>query len=255
VPFLLRLLPKQPPEAPYVVWLDNLFSSTKLFEYLRKEGIGATGTARANSGIYTEFVQKKKLDKAKDLEPWGTLYSAPTIGNDIMQFAWKDNALVLFLSTTSSDEISMVIRNRKRPSTTSTSAKTARKPFGSEPRKDLPIPKFVDDYNHLMNQVDVGDQLRSTNPGNRRNKRGGWHALWNFLFHVTIVNSYLLSGYELASKFRVDLQDQGGRRCSAVQCTEMLNRFSAVQGAALHALHCTDSEPVAPVQFTCFNQR
>ena len=123
-----------------------------------------------------------------------------------MQFAWKDNALVLFLSTTTSDPNIMVIQNRKRPSLTSSSAKTARKPFGSEPRKDLPIPKFVDDYNHLMNQVDIADQLRSTNAGNRRIRRGGWHALWNFLFHVTIVNSYLLSDYKSASKFRVDLQ-------------------------------------------------
>jgi hypothetical protein len=100
----------------------------------------------------------------------------------------------------------MIIRNRKRPSSTSTSAKTACRAFGSEPRKDLPIPKFVDNYNHLMNQVDIADQLRATNPGNRPIRRGGWHALWNFLFHVTIVNSYLLSDYELALKFRLDLQ-------------------------------------------------
>jgi hypothetical protein len=113
---------------------------------------------------------------------------------------------VLFLSTTSNPTDSIVIRNRKRPSSTSTSAKTARKAFGSEPTKDLPIPKFVDDYNHLMNQVDIADQLRATNPGNRRIKTGGWHALWNFLFYVTIVNSYLLSDYESPTKFRVDLQ-------------------------------------------------
>src|SRR5450432_4862429 len=124
-----------------------------------------------------------------------------------MQYTWKDNALVLFLSTTSSDPNSIIIRNWKRPSSTSSSAKTARKPFGSEPRKDLPIPKFVDDYNHLMNQVDIADQLRSSNVGNRRIRRGGWHALWNFLFQVTIVNSYLLSDYKLASKLRIDLQD------------------------------------------------
>jgi Transposase IS4 len=100
VPYLLKLLPMRPIESPYIVWLDNLFSSTKLFSFLRKEGFGATGTARTNSGICLEFVQKKRLDKAKDIEPWGKLYSAPTIGNDVVQFAWKDNGLVLFLSTT-----------------------------------------------------------------------------------------------------------------------------------------------------------
>jgi hypothetical protein len=64
-----------------------LYSSTKLFGFLRQEGFRATGTARINSGIYTRFVEKKKVDKAKDIEPWGKLYSAPTVGNNIMQYA------------------------------------------------------------------------------------------------------------------------------------------------------------------------
>jgi len=89
---------------------------------------------------------------------------------------------VLFLSTTSNPTDSIVIRNQKRPSSTSTSAKTVRKIFGVEPRKDLPIPKFIDDYNHLMNAVDIADQRRARNPGNRPIRTGGWHALWNFLF-------------------------------------------------------------------------
>jgi hypothetical protein len=67
---------------------------------------------------------------------------------------------VLFLSTThktSPDQV--IIRYRKRLATTSISAKTARKAFGLEPEKDLPIPKFVDDYNYYMGYVDQADQL------------------------------------------------------------------------------------------------
>ena len=171
VPFLLELLPKRPTNSPYIVWLDNLFSSTKLFEHLRQLGFGATGTARINSGICADFVAKKQADQKKVSIPWGTLFSEPTISNKVAQSAWKDNALVLFLSTThqtSPDQV--IIRHRKRPATTSTSAKTARKAFGSEPEKDLPIPKFVDDYNHYMGYVDRADQLRATNPGLRRVK-------------------------------------------------------------------------------------
>jgi len=85
---------------------------------------------------------------------------------------------VLFLSTTHEtgpDQI--VIQHRKRPATTSTLAKTARRVFGSEPEKDLPIPKFVDDYNHYIGYVDQADQLRASNPGLRRIKRGGYNAL------------------------------------------------------------------------------
>lgn len=85
---------------------------------------------------------------------------------------------MLFLSTTHEtgpDQI--VIQHRKRPATTSTLAKTARRVFGSEPEKDLPIPKFVDDYNHYIGYVDQADQLRASNPGLRRIKRGGYNAL------------------------------------------------------------------------------
>jgi hypothetical protein len=200
VPYLLQLLPKRPKESPYVVWLDNLFSSTKLFEYLQELGFGATGTARINSGICADFVAKKQADAKKDEIPWGTLYSEPTISNKVVQSAWKDNALVLFLSTThETGPDQLVIRHRKRPSTKSTSAKTAHQAFGPDLEKDLPIPKFVDDYNHYMGSVDQADQLRSSNSGLRRIKHSSWHALWNFIFNVTLVNSFLLSDYKTAS--------------------------------------------------------
>jgi hypothetical protein len=202
---LLGKLPTRPKDSPYVVWLDNLFGSTKLLNYLRSLGYGCTATARTNSGICKEFVAKKQLDKKADIEPWGTLYQAPTIDNTILQSAWKDNALVLFLSTTHGTP-DLIFRHRKRPSTTSTSARTARAVFGSEHSKDLPIPTFIDDYNHYMGQVDQADQLRATNPGLRRIRRGGWQALWHFLFNTTLVNSFLLSGYKNPYSFRVDLQ-------------------------------------------------
>ena len=44
-----------------------------------------------------------------------------------------------------------------------------------------------------MNAVDQADQLRSYNSGLRRIRKGGWHAIWHFLFNTVLVNSYLLS--------------------------------------------------------------
>jgi hypothetical protein len=64
--YLLQLLPKRPLDLPYIVWLDNLFSSTKLFGYLRQLGFGATGTACTNSSICADFVAKKQADQKKD---------------------------------------------------------------------------------------------------------------------------------------------------------------------------------------------
>jgi hypothetical protein len=48
--------------------------------------------------------------------------------------------------------------------------------------------------------------LRATNRGLHCIKRGGWHALWNFIFNVTLVNSFLLSDYKEVCQFQVDLQ-------------------------------------------------
>jgi hypothetical protein len=48
----------------------------------------------------------------------------------------------------------IVVQYRKRPATTSTLAKTAHKPFRLKLEKDLPILKFVDDYNHYIGYVD-----------------------------------------------------------------------------------------------------
>jgi hypothetical protein len=95
---------------------------------------------------------------------WGSLFQAPTTDNCIMQTAWKDNALVLFLLTIheASSAESVVIQTRKRPAETSSAAKTAWVPFGNSPCKDLPIPKLIDDYNHHMGYVDQADQLRES---------------------------------------------------------------------------------------------
>ena len=49
---------------------------------------------------------------------------------------------------------------RRRPAKTSTNARTSRAPFGDLTIKKLPIPDFIDLYNHFMNDVDVTDQLR-----------------------------------------------------------------------------------------------
>ena len=52
VVYLIQLLL----ELGYHVFLDNLFSSPKLFIVLRKIGNSALGTARINSGIFHELV-------------------------------------------------------------------------------------------------------------------------------------------------------------------------------------------------------
>ena len=132
----------------------------------------------------------------------------------MLQTAWKDNNLVLFLSTihypveldpetvrilqanTKPGNLigqELIVRDRGRPRATSTAAKSVRAEFGDAVRKNLAIPCVIDEYNHKMGQVDLADQYRAGNPGLRRIRRGGWHALWKFIYNTVLVNSYLLS--------------------------------------------------------------
>jgi hypothetical protein len=85
----------------------------------------------------------------------------------VLQTAWKDNNLVLFLSTIHypvelDSEIvrilqaktkpgnliaqALVIRNRKRPRATSIAAKSVRAEFGDAVQKNLAIPCSIDEY-------------------------------------------------------------------------------------------------------------
>ncbi|RFU23597.1 hypothetical protein B7463_g12741, partial [Scytalidium lignicola] len=87
-------------EYRHILWLDNLFMSVKLALYLERHKTGCTGTARTNSGIWSELVQKKKDNKRNDTIPWRTEFEAPTMDGKVNMMAWKDNALVFMMSTT-----------------------------------------------------------------------------------------------------------------------------------------------------------
>ncbi|KAG4432007.1 hypothetical protein IFR05_012513 [Cadophora sp. M221] len=62
--------------------------------------------------------------------------------------------------STASDALGRVERLRKRPSETSSAAKTARVPFGTYTRAWLEIPEYEHFYNMEMGAVDRGNQLK-----------------------------------------------------------------------------------------------
>ncbi|KAF6810668.1 hypothetical protein CSOJ01_06228 [Colletotrichum sojae] len=129
------------PAAGYHVFLDNLFASVKLFRALRRQNIGTTSTYQKDGGI-DEILVDEKEEEGKGI-PWGKVHCIPTKDGEINQFTWKDNALVLFL-TTVFRETSEVLRLRRRP-TGDSAAKEARRVFGAEARKILPISLAIDD--------------------------------------------------------------------------------------------------------------
>jgi hypothetical protein len=99
------------------------------------------------------------------------------LSEKVIQVGFKNIAFVLGISIIL-DINNLVLRNRKKPNTISTSAKTTRAPFGEDKyRKDLWIPKFFDAYNHEIGHIDRADQLSIYNPGLRYYRRGGWQVV------------------------------------------------------------------------------
>jgi hypothetical protein len=81
IPALLKLLPK----ASYYVYLDNLFTSNQLLEYLQKEGFAATSTCRKLSGVIQDIVTLKNTrEKGQNVMPWGTTVAIPIESNHVV---------------------------------------------------------------------------------------------------------------------------------------------------------------------------
>jgi hypothetical protein len=63
--------------------------------------------------------------------------------------------------------------------------------FGSEPIKELEIPRFINDYNQFMGGVDIANQLREAYETHRITLRNWWPIFYWFL-DVACVNAYRL---------------------------------------------------------------
>ena len=121
--------------------------------------------------------------------------NVPTLDKRVLELAWKDQNVVLFMTTVSNGQ-KQVKRLRRRPAKTATNARTSRAVFGhDEARKELPIPEFIDQYNHYMNGVDNADQLRCYYSTQKVHFKS-WKPLWHFLLDTTITNSYKVAHYK-----------------------------------------------------------
>jgi Transposase IS4 len=198
----------------FTLFCDNLFGNPKLFSLLRSLGIGACGTVRRHvtNPIFGNIDNWNAT--------WGTLRSVIvnafpesqdliTSNNNVLVSLWQDSNKVGFC-TTVHDGTEWVVRNRKRPKGTSTSASITKQPFYKfclplgckelyEHTRLLPIPGAIDDYNHYMGGVDIADQLRA---GFSTQQRGvkPWRPLFYWLLDTTIINAFCLSEHQRKAK-------------------------------------------------------
>lgn len=107
---------------------------------------------------------------------------------------WIDSKTVLALSTvhTVHQNTDAVVKNRRRPAGQTPGAKKARRAFGTERRKELPIPRLINDYNHCMGGVDVADQLRATYASQRKALRN-WFPLFHWVLDHACINAWKVS--------------------------------------------------------------
>ena len=106
----------------HIIWLDNLFTSARLLPQLDSEGFGAAGTVRTTTTPREELeakqgtkAQKKSQEENRGLNKrllelrtkwnaaleWGQLYGSLSNDGKVVEFAWKDQNVVLFMSTVS----------------------------------------------------------------------------------------------------------------------------------------------------------
>jgi hypothetical protein len=214
VPFLMKKLPNWE-EGRYHVFMDNLFTSTPLLEYLHRCRIGASGTAKEGAGLHQDIVTLNRSEKGKDnrAHAWGYSVARVVSRGHVSQIGWKDNSLVKHMSNIIDCE-KETQSQRHRPGPRMKKARSARRAFGNSHVKMMPVPLVNREYQYNMGYVDQGDQLRSNAVTGRREQKN-WKALFNGLFGIAIVNAYLLShhspegyGYYTFTSFRRKLYKQ-----------------------------------------------
>jgi hypothetical protein len=142
----------------------------------------------SGSGIVPELAELKL--KYGQRVGWGRRFIKATDYKRIVQFAWKDTAIVLFQSTVGNPS-DLIQRPRKRPSNGGTKTELD-EVWGDSFVKDLEIPILIDHYNHRMNAVDLMDQIRSYYSTQRRTSRT-WRPLFTFLFEASLSNTWRIA--------------------------------------------------------------
>lgn len=169
------------------IYMDNFFTSTKLFQYFRNIGVHACGTVWRQAGIPKEL----QVDKTSKLE-WDT-HSGAVIGGVLAVF-WQDNGPVMMMTTIHGmvGDQWEVTSEQHWPCETCTNGVKVWSVFGDSPRKELKILKVVNDYNHHMGDVDIADQLHSYYSTQQIAQRN-WMPLFFWILDTVIVNCYLIA--------------------------------------------------------------
>ena len=166
---LLDVLPRN---LPFTVTFDNFFTSLRLISDLALEGIGATGTLRANR------LQNCPITPVKDLakQSRGSYDFRFDRQNEVIVVNWNDNNVVTLASNMSGV---FPMHSAKR--------------WSMKDKKYIQVeqPHVVHEYNKTMGGVDLMDQNVSCYRINMRTKKWWW-PFFAYCLDVSIQNAWML---------------------------------------------------------------
>lgn len=175
----------------YTLYLDNWYSSPKIFEYLLDHDTNAIGTVRNNRKNMPKDLAKLKLKKGE---------TAIRSTRGILALKWSDRKDVFLLSTKHVNE-----------QMTDTGKKKVGK-GGKTELKNTIKPKCVIEYNHGMGGVDHQDQVLACFPLMRKFVKG-YRKIFFYMFDMALFNSYVLYSKTQPKRdhyvnYRLDVSEQ-----------------------------------------------
>lgn len=175
----------------YTLFLDNWYSSPKIFEYLLAHETNAIGTVRHNRKNMPKELTELKLKKGEH---------DTRSSRGILALKWSDRKDVYLLST-----------KHMNAQMTDTGKKTIHRGGRSESNNAMK-PKCVIEYNHGMGGVDRQDQVLACFPIMRKFLKG-YRKIFFYMFDMALFNSYILYSKTQQKKnhyvnFRLDVAEQ-----------------------------------------------
>jgi hypothetical protein len=98
-------------------------------------------------------IPRDLLDKKKEKHQWGSFYFR--VVGEVLVTLWQDNAHLVFMITAHSlhRPEDLVLVNRQRLALIPANRPIIEPVFGTQARKELLIPRFINDYNYSIGGV------------------------------------------------------------------------------------------------------
>jgi hypothetical protein len=171
---VVRLTQSVPRHHNYKIFFDNWFTSVPLEVFLKKEGLLALGTVKANRVSGATMPTEKEMNK----NGRGSIVEQVTVveGVELSAVSWYDNKVVNTLSTyVGSQPQTEKRRFFKRENT----------------HKMIPCPNTVTTYNNYMGGVDLLDSMLGYYRIQIRSKKW-YHKIMFHMFDLVCVNAWIL---------------------------------------------------------------